>query len=57
VKPILLGLFIAVFNFLFQAQDNTFYRKYNFGGMQGALQLATTLQRHRQCNSMAQTLR
>ncbi|NDB34397.1 MAG: hypothetical protein EB023_03425 [Flavobacteriia bacterium] len=25
------------------SQDNTFYRKYNFGGMQGALQLATTL--------------
>ena len=24
------------------SQDNTFYRKYNFGGMQGALQLAVT---------------
>ncbi|NBO61325.1 MAG: hypothetical protein EBU82_10195, partial [Flavobacteriia bacterium] len=43
MKTILLGLFIAVFSFLFRAQDNTFYRKYNFGGMQGALQLATTL--------------
>ena len=43
MKKILLGLFFTVFSFLFQAQDNTFYRKYNFGGMQGALQLATTL--------------
>jgi gliding motility-associated-like protein len=25
------------------SQDNTFYRKYNLGGMQGGLQLATTL--------------
>ena len=24
------------------SQDNTFYRKYNLGGMQGGLQLATT---------------
>ena len=34
-------LFLTYFQVF--SQDNTFYRKYNLGGMQGALQLATTL--------------
>ena len=36
-------IFILFYSVAIFAQDNTFYRKYNFGGMQGALQLATTL--------------
>jgi hypothetical protein len=38
-------IFILVFllsSSYYFSQDNTFYRKYNLGGMQGALQLATT---------------
>jgi hypothetical protein len=43
MKKILL-LFSLLVNFLsINAQNNTFYRKYNLPGMQGALQIAPTL--------------
>ena len=39
----LIGIFFIIISTAFYSQDNTFYRKYNLGGMQGALQLATTI--------------
>lgn len=39
----ILAFFIIILSTFFFGQDNTFYRKYNLGGMQGALQLATTI--------------